>query len=973
MVDQVVGWRDRCEGAVKEFQAYIQGGDTAEATAMMGGTPPPPPPSAGLVLSSVGRRLGFEASLVERLGRLICEGALIEVVDVHKEDTMLRRALWTLTASLCFPQAAACLRLGQEPGLEETLSPEDQEALRSSGLSHDSTTRLRPTFETLEACLTEGRTLGLSRTKSKGRRSSAGATGGGGGKGEVPNKEPSSTSNGVVSPSASSLSGSASSVSVAAAAAAAAATTSCSPLAGERPSSEPLATGVRLYTCLFNAVGNILQAVVRSEAKPFREARNNLPALREATRWAAIEPSWGYARALASELSWRRENAAPAAVCGGVHVAAAAAQMVAEVDSGSPAPGEPAVGAQSATVVQEEQGGDVDVYCICRGGDDGGVMVECDLCGEWYHSSCVGLRAQTAGELQQYRCLVCCEAQPEKHGPYKHRWSTNVAIEAAVRRATPRRTANSSNNQNPKPTQQQQQQQLPKEISSSTGEEEGADGRRFDSPRRLPRLTGNAATSPAGGERSVGPSAPNFSDASGSAGGGSGEGAASDGGNGGDDYHPVADGSPPVVVGIQAAAESAGLASKRLRDNGSSRHGGGGDDRPGAKRARAAGSVARCVESVAREFTGLGIPFPPPAAAHSPLKEAPAVAASASAAAPAAERCCRRTGVVARVMGSEAPPAERCCAALVVDDAQEVAALDAKPAAAAAAGGSGAGVVARARGSESSSGYGVGCAAPAFEERTFDDTCRPGVGKGREGGGGEQEGKEAGALSQPVVLRPPPMAEILAGAGLVGSSAGSSSSGGAEQGFGVVTRHRPQLGSGSRHVYLHEQQHHRQHQQHQTLKQGKGYGCDMVWAPPPPPPLPSVPGITPAPHTQHSSSTEPPSPTSGVLPFGVVPAAKPSAVGSHARRLQAARPSFHGDGGSHNGGRREDRAGMLLEKRSAGGTRGRVVGAKTSTAVVTAALAWTSHEQRPTATTTTVVGRNQAEARSTGAGSSKGT
>ncbi|CAN0197493.1 unnamed protein product, partial [Ectocarpus fasciculatus] len=73
---------------------------------------------------------------------------------------------------------------------------------------------------------------------------------------------------------------------------AAAAATSCLPLAGERPSSEPLGTGVRLYTCLFDAVGDILQAVVRSEAKPFREARNNLPALREATRWAAIEPSW---------------------------------------------------------------------------------------------------------------------------------------------------------------------------------------------------------------------------------------------------------------------------------------------------------------------------------------------------------------------------------------------------------------------------------------------------------------------------------------------------------------------------------------------------------------------------------------------------------------------------------------------------------------------------------------------------------
>ncbi|CAB1102142.1 unnamed protein product [Ectocarpus sp. CCAP 1310/34] len=932
MVVQVVGWRDRCEDAVKDFQAYIQGGDTAEATAMKGGTPTPPTPSAGLVLASAGRRLGFEASLVERLGRLVCEGALIEVVDVHKEDTMLRRALWTLTASLCFPKATSCLRLGQEPGLEETLSSEDQEALRSSDLSQDSTTRLRPTFETLEACLTEGRALGLSRTKSKGRRSSAGATGGGGGggggTGEVSNKEAPSTSSGVVSSSSSSLSGAASSVSAAAAAAA----TSCLPLAGERPSSEPLGTGVRLYTCLFDAVGDILQAVVKAEAKPFREARNNLPALREATRWAAIEPSWGYARALASELFWRRENAAPAAAARGVHVAAAAAaQMVAEVDSSSPAPGEPTVGAQSARVVQEEQGGDVDVYCICREGDDGGVMVECDLCGEWYHASW---------------------------------WSTNVAIEAAVRRATPRRTANRSNNQNP--AQQQQQQQLPKEVSSNTGEEEGADGRRFDSPGRWPRATGNAATSPAGGERSVGPSTPNFSDASASAGGGGGEGAVADGSsNGGQDHHPVAGGRPPVVVGTKAAAEPAGLASKRLRDKGSSCHGRGGDNRPGAKRTRAAGSVARYVESVAREFAGLGIPFPPLPPPLSPPREAPAVAAAAAA----AERCCRRTGVVARVMGSEASSAGRCCAALVVDDVQEVAALDVEPAAA-AVGGSGAGVVARARGSESSSGCGVGCAAPAFEERTFDDMCRPGVGEGREGGGGQQgEGKGAEALSQPVVLRPNPMAEILAGAGLVGSSGGGSSSGGAEQGFVVVTRHRPQQGSGSRHVYLHQQQHHRQHHQHQTLKQGKGYGYGMVW--PPPPPLPSFPGITPKPHTQHSSSIEPQSSTSGVLPFGVVPAAEPSAVGPHARCLQAVRPRSHGDGGSHDSGRKEDHAGTLLEKRSAGGTRGQVIGVKASTAVVTEALAWTSHEQRPTATTCAVVGRDQAEAGGMGAGSTK--
>lgn len=42
-------------------------------------------------------------------------------------------------------------------GLEGVLSLEDQETLRSSELSADVTSRLRPTFETLEASLTEGR------------------------------------------------------------------------------------------------------------------------------------------------------------------------------------------------------------------------------------------------------------------------------------------------------------------------------------------------------------------------------------------------------------------------------------------------------------------------------------------------------------------------------------------------------------------------------------------------------------------------------------------------------------------------------------------------------------------------------------------------------------------------------------------------------------------------------------------------
>eukprot|EP00904_Undaria_pinnatifida_P009167 jgi/Undpi1/5380/HiC_scaffold_2.g00661.m1 len=327
----------------------------------------------GLVLPSVGRDLVFEAGLMERLGRLVCEGALIEVVDVHKEDVMIRRALWMLAASLAYPTAAASLRAGQQPGLEETLSVRDQELLRSSGLSSEYPTRLRPTFETLEASLTEGRTLGLSRNKGKDKCKSRRGSGSHSGAGfpEPPLPPPGGlTGQGLVD---------------------------------MRPSSEPLGAGARVYGCLFDAVGDIIQAVVKAEAKPFREARMFLPVLKTATRWAAIEPSWGFARALASELCWLRESG-----------------------TGDGAAGK---------AWEPEEG----TYCICRGGDYGGVMVSCDACSEWFHASCVGLTARVADGLQEYYCLVCCGSQPEKYGHYAHSWVTNVAVEAAVRRIAPKK------------------------------------------------------------------------------------------------------------------------------------------------------------------------------------------------------------------------------------------------------------------------------------------------------------------------------------------------------------------------------------------------------------------------------------------------------------------------------------------------------------------------------------------------------
>lgn len=118
---------------------------------------------------------------------------------------------------------------------------------------------------------------------------------------------------------------------------------------------------------------------MKSEARPFSEARNYLPALKAATKWAAIEQSWGYARALASELSWRQDNGTPSS-------SSAAEGAVSTAEGASAAAACAGAGAAACAGAVEAQDG-ADLYCICREVDYGGVMVECDACSEWYHAS----------------------------------------------------------------------------------------------------------------------------------------------------------------------------------------------------------------------------------------------------------------------------------------------------------------------------------------------------------------------------------------------------------------------------------------------------------------------------------------------------------------------------------------------------------------------------------------------------------
>lgn len=55
-----------------------------------------------------------------------------------------------------------------------------------------------------------------------------------------------------------------------------------------------------------------------------------------------------------------------------------------------------------------------DVYCLCRGPDDGSVMLCCDMCDEWFHCRCVQIDPEKAGNIEHYTCPTCttkCEGE----------------------------------------------------------------------------------------------------------------------------------------------------------------------------------------------------------------------------------------------------------------------------------------------------------------------------------------------------------------------------------------------------------------------------------------------------------------------------------------------------------------------------------------------------------------------------------
>jgi len=53
---------------------------------------------------------------------------------------------------------------------------------------------------------------------------------------------------------------------------------------------------------------------------------------------------------------------------------------------------------------------DPNLYCICKGRDDGTFMIACDECEDWFHGKCVGITKAKASKLPKYVCPNCTRA-----------------------------------------------------------------------------------------------------------------------------------------------------------------------------------------------------------------------------------------------------------------------------------------------------------------------------------------------------------------------------------------------------------------------------------------------------------------------------------------------------------------------------------------------------------------------------------
>jgi len=49
----------------------------------------------------------------------------------------------------------------------------------------------------------------------------------------------------------------------------------------------------------------------------------------------------------------------------------------------------------------------IEYYCICKNSNIEGIMIQCDLCNEWYHIECIGKTEEEIQFLDEFCCSFC--------------------------------------------------------------------------------------------------------------------------------------------------------------------------------------------------------------------------------------------------------------------------------------------------------------------------------------------------------------------------------------------------------------------------------------------------------------------------------------------------------------------------------------------------------------------------------------
>eukprot|EP01084_Bolivina_argentea_P263828 446700_1 len=72
-----------------------------------------------------------------------------------------------------------------------------------------------------------------------------------------------------------------------------------------------------------------------------------------------------------------------------------------------------------------------ELYCICRGPDDGRLMIQCDGCDEWFHYDCVELTIRQAQKIKKFYCPTCTIENKKKlrRSPRLQNKSTNTNLQ----------------------------------------------------------------------------------------------------------------------------------------------------------------------------------------------------------------------------------------------------------------------------------------------------------------------------------------------------------------------------------------------------------------------------------------------------------------------------------------------------------------------------------------------------------------